>query len=84
MGGIPRRGLDHKAAEHSGFVNSCSTNSTKNLDFLDRLKHLERRLVGADEKTFVVFAQAFTLQRIAASAFLFSCHDISPDGMGDE
>jgi hypothetical protein len=43
------------------------------LDLLDRLEHLENRLVGADEKTLIVFTEATTLKRVAAGAFTF-CH----------
>jgi hypothetical protein len=54
-----------------GFVRSLV--DLTSLDLLDRLEHLENRLVGADEKTLVVFAQATAFKRVATGAFTF-CH----------
>jgi hypothetical protein len=48
----------------------------QSLDFFDGFEHLENRLAGADEKTFVVFAEATALKRVAAIAFAFSSHDL--------
>jgi hypothetical protein len=51
--------------------------SSDRLDLLDSFKHLENRLVGADKKALVVFAEATALKRVATGAFTFSCHDVS-------
>jgi hypothetical protein len=56
----------------SGF----SITPKKALGFFDGFEHLENRLAGADEKTFVVFAKATALKRVAAIAFAFSSHDL--------
>ena len=44
------------------------------LDFLDRLEHLECGFVRANEKTLKVFTQTLALQRIATCALFFTSH----------
>jgi hypothetical protein len=51
--------------------------SNNRLDLFDGFKHLENRLVRADKKALVVFAEATALKRVATGAFTFSCHDVS-------
>ena len=44
------------------------------LDLLDRFKHFECGLVGADKKTLEVFTQTLALQCVATRALFLSSH----------
>jgi hypothetical protein len=49
---------------------------TRRLVLFNRFEHLEGAFGRTNKKTLVVFAQATTLQRVAAGTLAFACHGV--------